>query len=203
LFMGKASISLLTGAGLLIAKLRLFESDLHCSGCILKRSVGQWSPCLLFFDVVSQLRSTVGDVVELVSDDQIPGFCHFVLASASCRCLKSNQYSVLPSFLPFFFWRTSQMDMGQNMSKSTRISPNIIKHWWSPSPPPTTFGQLSGPAVSRPWRGKCLYRLQTDAASPGDFLGSQTWARGDRSSITLEAGRKSWELLGATIFEWY
>ena len=41
LFMGKASISLLTGAGLLIAKLRLFESDLHCSGCILKRSVGQ------------------------------------------------------------------------------------------------------------------------------------------------------------------
>lgn len=58
---------------------------------------------LLFFDVVSQLRSTVGDVVELVSDDQIPGFCHFVLASASCRCLKSNQYSVLPSFLPFFF----------------------------------------------------------------------------------------------------
>ncbi|CAL1163407.1 unnamed protein product [Cladocopium goreaui] len=40
-------------------------------------------------------------------------------------------------------------------------------------------------------QGKCLYRLQTDAASPGDFLGSQTWARGDRSSITLVVMQKA------------
>ncbi|CAK9033908.1 unnamed protein product [Durusdinium trenchii] len=26
-------------------------------------------------------------------------------------------------------------------------------------------------------QGKCLYRLITDAESPADFLGSQTWAR--------------------------
>lgn len=38
---GKSIYQSTTGAGLLIAKLRLFESDLQCSGCILKRSVGQ------------------------------------------------------------------------------------------------------------------------------------------------------------------
>ena len=52
----------------------------------------------------------------------------------------------------------------------------LRNHWWKPHRSPLQ-------------RGKCLYRLQSDAASPGDFLGAQSWARGDRSSITLEAGQ--------------
>ena len=146
-----------------------------------------WSviPMFCFFWTwFPNFRSTVGDVVELVSDDQIPGFCHFVLASASCRCLKSNQYSVLPSFLPFFCgglrkWTWVKICHNQHAFRQTLVEPQINPpHIWP------TFRSRPW----RPWQGKCLYRLQTDAASPGDFLGSQTWARGDRSSITLEAG---------------
>ena len=87
---------------------------------------------LFFFDVVSQLRSTVGDVVELVSDDQIPGFGHFVLASASCNCLKSNQYSVYSSLSCPFFVEDFANGYG---SKSFKIN-KPAKHWWSPSPHP-------------------------------------------------------------------
>lgn len=121
-----------------------------------------------FWTWFPNFRSTVGDVVELVSDDQIPGFCHFVLASASCRCLKSNQYSVLPSFLPFF---VEDFANGYG-SKYVTINTHFAKHWWSPKSTRPTFGQLSGPAPGAPGKASASTACRPTLRAP-----ATSWAR--------------------------